>query len=502
VTRAIGRSLLLGPGLLLFIVAVPIPLIALAERSIALGPSGGGWEWLTVREWGLFGYSVRLAAVAAVTGVLLSLPAAYVVGRIGRPFRHPILGAMLLAPLLLPPMVYVFGWGRFQLAGSLDEGLCVWVWASWLWPIPALLIGTTWARRGRDAYQAAVLDTSPGRAFATVVLPLLAGAAGAGGLAVFTLCLTEYSVPHACGLTVLATAMLGDEMHSGHPADVLRLAWPLLAVVVLALGALYAIWRRRSPYEGDDAPSALPDARRGRLLGLVLLVDLVTVVLPVLALISRLPSLAPMKGALRTYATELWTSVAIAAAAGVAAVWMGLSVIAHRRLRPLVVVGALTFGVLPAALVGHAVLTAYLPVGFVYNTWLLLALGYLARFGWIGVLIGWLAWRSAGSDVVAQARTDGADEFAITFHLRYRPSIALLLCGVAVVAAMSLADVALPSLLTVPGIAPISGTLIEKFHRFEDEMLVSLSLWLVAGALPAAVLGWAALRLRRREIND
>ncbi|GAG33595.1 unnamed protein product, partial [marine sediment metagenome] len=214
-------------------------------------------------------------------------------------------------------------------------------------------------------------------------------------------------------------------------------------------------------------------------------------------LASRLPSWGTMGEALRTYHAELWTSVGVAVAAGVAAVWMGLSVVAGRRLRAVVIVAVLIFGLLPGALVGVAVLAAYQQVDLVYNHWPLLAIGYVARYGWIGVLVAWLAWRSVGSDVVAQARIDGAGEMDIALALRYRPNVALLLCGVGVVAAMSLADVALGSLLTVPGIGPISGKLMEKFHRFEDGMLVSLSLWLVAGALPAAVLGWLVLRLRR-----
>jgi ABC-type Fe3+ transport system permease subunit len=282
---------------------------------------------------------------------------------------------------------------------------------------------------------------------------------------------------------------------------VLVLAWPLLGLVMLALAALAMCWRRRSEPDDEEMPEIRHAGQRWMLLGLTAPVGVMTVVLPVGALIGRLPSLGTMGQALHTYPTELWTSLAIAAAAGVAAVWMGVSAIAVRRVRPVVVGAVLVFGVLPAALVGHAVLAAYLPVGFVYNSWLLLAIGYVARYGWIGVLVAWLAWRSAGSDVVAQARTDGAGEIDITLGLRYRPNIALLLCGVAVVAAMSLADVALGSLLTVPGIGPISGKLMEKFHRFEYGMLVSLSLWLVAAALPPVVLAWIALRLRRGAVT-
>lgn len=500
-TRPVGRALLLGPGAMLFVLVVVFPAVGLVSRSITLGSTDAQSIWPTARQWGLFGRSLWLAAWATVVGVLLSLPAAYVVGRLGRLIRSPTPGVILLAPLLLPPMVQVFGWQRLWFGGTGDELLCVWVWASWLWPIPAMLIGTAWARWGRCAYEAAILDAPPQRAFGQVVLPLLVRQAGMGALILLALYLTEYSVPHACGLIVLATELLGRATMSARPADVLVPAWPLVAAAVLALSVFYTAWRRRGAEEGEIAADPAAGTRSWPLVAVMLAVVGLTVGLPVVLLVSRLPSWGTMGAALRTYPTELWTSVGVAMAAGVAAVWMGLSVVAERRLRPVVVVAVLIFGVLPGGLVGMAVLAAYQPVELVYNHWPLLAIGYVARYGWIGVLVAWLASASVGGEVVAQARTDGASEMEITLGLRYRPNIALLLCGVGVVTAMSLADVALGSLLTVPGIGPVSGKLMEKFHRFEDGMLVSLSLWLVAGALPAAALGWVVLRLRRGEVG-
>ena len=185
----------------------------------------------------------------------------------------------------------------------------------------------------------------------------------------------------------------------------------------------------------------------------------------------------------------------MALASGLASVLMGMSLLISSRWRGPIIVATLALGILPGALVGEGVLVAYRGIELVYNNWPLLVIGYVARFGWIGVLSAWLATASVGADTVAQARTDGADQTQISLRLRYGPNTALLVTGVAVVAAMSLADVAVSALLQTPGVGPISLILIEKFHRFEDDMLISLSLWLVAGALPAALLGWAALRM-------
>jgi hypothetical protein len=63
---------------------------------------------------------------------------------------------------------------------------------------------------------------------------------------------------------------------------------------------------------------------------------------------------------------------------------------------------------------------------------------------------------------------------------------------------LSLAEVAGSSLVQVPGIRLVSHIIIEKFHRFEDGMLVSLSLWLVGVALVVSLMGLAALRRTSR----
>ena len=63
---------------------------------------------------------------------------------------------------------------------------------------------------------------------------------------------------------------------------------------------------------------------------------------------------------------------------------------------------------------------------------------------------------------------------------------------------LSIAEVPTSSLLRVPGPAPIAHIIIEKFHRFEYGMLISLSLWLVFASLVAVgLLGHALSRWNR-----
>jgi len=478
-----------------FLLAVVGPAGALIVRSVVAGqaPSEG---WLpSARQWGLLADTVVLAMSGVCVSTMLALPAAYVVGQFGRPSDRPWMVAILVAPLLLPPMVYAFGWQRIvALPGPVQ---CVWVWSAWSWPVPAMILGSGWSRFGRAAYEAALLSTSAGSAFPRVVLPLLSRHAAASGLILMVLFMGEYSVPHACGLSVYATELLG--LAESHGARTIEVLWPSLPLVAVLGATVLAAWRlwRRSDIEHDAASvgSGSPVVSKGMMtlaMGLVAL----TVVLPIARLACQPAIFSWMADAWRVYRGELMESLGVSLAAGVMAVAMGVGLAMGSAGRNVATALALAFGILPGALVGEALVAAYLRVGILYDYWPIVVLSYVARFGWVGTLAGLLAMRSVHRDLVQQARTDGADELNVDARIRLWPNWPVLAGGVCIVAAFSLADVTAVSLVRVPSIGTISLTLIEKMHRFEEGMLVSLSLWLVAAALPAAAL--AALALRRR----
>lgn len=487
---------MLAPGAALLAATIFVPAVVLVIRSVEGGRSAGTSTFVEVRQLTLLLRSVRLAGMGAVAALLLSLPAAYAVGRIGSLSRIPAVAALLAMPLLLPPMVYVFGWQRLGLECLPGEALCLWVWASWGWPIPAALIGAAWARRGQSAYEAALLVTGRAQAFIRAALPLLTMQAAIAVLILFVLFLGEYGVPHANGLVVLATELLGWASQSGKPADVLIPALPMVLVSAAGLLGL-AIMLRRTPEAEPELGTTSPTRRWPSII--VAATVALTVGVPLGSLAVRFAAHRVMAEAWRTYRGELTASLGVAAVAGITVVLMGASVALSRRWLRWALPAAILWGVLPAALAGEAILATYRPIRPVYYHWPLLAVGYVARYGWIGCATAWLARSSVAPDLVRQARSDGAGDMGIAIRLGYRPNVAMLLCAAAVVSALSLSDAVLGTMLTVPGIGPVSSILLEKFHRLEDQMLVALSLWLVVGAVPAALLAWLALKSRRRS---
>ena len=471
-----------------------VPAIVLVVRSIAGEAPSAGWL-PSVRQWGLLMNTAGLAGAAVCVSTVCALPAAYAVGQCGRLSDKPLMVGLMVVPLLLPPMVYAFGWQRLiTLPGHVQ---CVWVWSAWAWPIPALIIGSGWSRFGRGGYEAALLSASAWSAFLRVALPVLLRYVATGCLVLLVLFMGEYSVPHACGLNVYATDLLGlAESYGARAGEVLWPSMPLLLVLAVACGTAWTLWRR-SASEEDVLPTASTPPRASK--GLILVVAglvLVTVVVPIVGLAWHPSIRSWMAEAWRTYHVELLQSIGVSVASGVVAVAMGAGLALWPLGRGVGTALALAFGILPGALIGQALVVTYLHVSIVYDHWPIVVLSYVARFGWVGMLVGYLAVSDVRRELVDQARADGADEFVVDTRVRLYPNWPVLASGILLVAALSLADVTAITLVRIPSIGTISLTLIEKMHRFEDSMLASLSLWLVLPALPSAV--FVALSLRRK----
>ncbi len=487
-------------GLVLFGAVLVVPLGALVYRVAVSWQAPDGGYLPSARQWVLMGRTVGLSACGVLTAMVLALPGAYAVGRFGRVSRAPMLATLLIVPLLLPPMVFSFGWQR--LLGAHGPGMrdwgpllrCVWVWGTWGWPIPALIIGAGWSRVGRAAYEAAILESSGGGAFLRAVLPSLRRHLVVSGLILFVLFVGEYSVPHSNGVIVVATELL-TYVQSASMAECLRQSVPMMVLVLSLLVAIRLVWPARVAQEHDErrVETSRPQALAWCA---VLAVVVGTAVFPIAALAWRATLVGELFEAFSTYRAELLWSLAICAGVGLVAILIGVLVVGNRWLRWPGVGVVCVAGVWPGAVVGEGVLAAYQSVDVVYNYWPILVIGLAARFAWIGVLSSWVASTAVARDVVSQAAIDGAGVAAARFSVQLRSQWPVLLAGWFVVAAVSLGDVAVVDIVQVPTPRMLATILIEKFHRFETGMLVSMSLLMVACAVPGAILMTVAFRRR------
>ncbi|MCH7527851.1 MAG: hypothetical protein IID39_10475, partial [Planctomycetes bacterium] len=345
-------------------------------------------------------------------------------------------------------------------------------------------------------------------AFLRAALPALSRHVLVAGLILFVLFLGEYSVPHANGLMVIATELLWVAQNFG-AVDVLWLSVPLIVAILVAFRIVRTVW-----------PGPMIETATGRHLQstgtqtlhvlLALLIVAVTAAVPIISISWRDSLADELRLALATYHFELLVTLCICVAVGLLVTLIGIAATAVPRLHSAVIITTLVIGLLPGALVGEAVLAAYQPTGWlyeisafetvgrwIYDHWPLLVIGLTARFAWIGVLAAWLASRTIARQLLWQSAVDGADASTARLTLTLSYQWPTLLAGMFLAAAMAMADVATTEMVAVPTAPMIARILIEKFHRFETGMLISLSLWLVASAVPGAILVFVALKRRR-----
>src|SRR5688572_15379992 len=112
----------------------------------------------------LLGRTLLYNGAVALLATLLAIPVAIVLGR-ARPRLAGALAFLLPAALLLPSIIYAYGWMQvlriasvYHMPGTAaDVWRCVWTLATWLWPIPAGVIGLSLRRLDGDLQQQALL---------------------------------------------------------------------------------------------------------------------------------------------------------------------------------------------------------------------------------------------------------------------------------------------------------------------------------------------------------
>ena len=198
------------------------------------------------------GLSLRIAAISATAATVLGLGAGYALARFGRFAGRWVFAALLGARLVLPDvlvglsllllfvqMEQLFGWpeGRGALTITLAH---ISVSLSYV----AVVIEARLSDAGTELEEAAQdLGASPGRAFVSVTLPLLAPALLSGWLLAFTLSLDDLVVatfvsgPGASTLPMVVFSTL----KLGVTPELNALATVILAVVSAALFGVWAL---------------------------------------------------------------------------------------------------------------------------------------------------------------------------------------------------------------------------------------------------------------------
>jgi ABC-type Fe3+ transport system permease subunit len=510
------------PALLVVAICSALPLLWMTVVLVA-NPQVRSEFNLTAFRSELLGRTIGYNMLAAVIATAMGLPAAFVLGR-GRGLLARILWVALPAALLFPSLSFAYGWsqlvrllrehvaflhGSFKPDGAADIFRCIWSLGTWLWAVPATLIGLSLRRMDTSVQQQAVLDGALFR----VTLRQLFGPIIASIAIVTILATQEFAVYEPTGISVVATevrmvfdtgavstpenpitipGLLGAGAKSpdqaGRAAAAVATATPLLIVtVLLAIIAAWGVGKQTAvdSVGSGDWPRVL-DASTWTMLATLALVA-INISLPVWALIYSLRtgfSPARMWG---EFGPQVQGAMIVATEAAVVALIAALFAAATWTPGMLAIAGA-SF-LVGGQLLAIGLIRIYNRPGlfWAYNASVVPVVAYLGRFGWLAIAAGKGTWSKPWRELRDMAAVDGGTPITIAKSVVWPLAWPVLLAGGLLVGALSLTEVPATVLLLPQNPQVLTPTLMTWVHMARYDPMIEASLVMMGTVLIPAV---------------
>ncbi|MHC4082264.1 MAG: SMP-30/gluconolactonase/LRE family protein, partial [Planctomycetota bacterium] len=425
--------------------------------------------------------------------------------------------ALMLVPICLPAYVVFYAWWQSWPA---DSALHEWAlgrgWLSaikaltlylgllcWSWPLVAWCVAGSVAADPAEREELLRLDGAG--AHVRLVERLRADGRGLaiGGLIVFLFVLNNTSSFDIAQIYTFGYELIAlDQLQAG-PRAIMTAAAPAVAIGVI--GAV-AIWMLLGHGHAEAAVRPGPVSPAAAIATAVIWIG--SAAIPVALFAGSLGMDASVSTFVRLYGRDLANTVAVAAVCGLvgAVVAVGLAATWQdhrpwvRRAGDVQAVGWLLAAVVPGIVVGVACEAAWNHRGLdgvVYNTPVVLGLGYLARFAFVGALLGrWMTLNEprALSDV---RRLDGAVSLAGMLRATWPAALAVGGATYAIVGVLSMSELAVTARLQPRGFATIAQGVLHAVHYQRPDTVLLATLGLIGVGLAAAFLAvgaWWPLR--------
>jgi ABC-type Fe3+ transport system permease subunit len=549
-----------GPAVAVVLVCCVAPLTWMAvailanpevRRELALDPFRAQLLLRTI------GYNGAAAIIATAMG----LPAAFVLGRGRGPFAR-VLWVVLPAALLLPSLSYAYGWKQVQriiqpglrwlgetefyrpaiLAahfhwapfhlpvhitfvpnGPADVFRCIWSLGTWLWAVPATLIGLSLRRMDSNVQQQAALDGALLRVtFRQLLGPIVAS------LAIVTVLATqEFAVYEPTGISVVATEVRmvfdtgalssADNLiaapgyigmgrtspdQAGRAAAAVATATPLLVVTVLL--ACLAAWGASRGGAADALATGewppLLDASRWPVLATIVLL-LLNIGVPVWALAHSLKGNVSLYRILNEFGPQVSGAMVVAVMAATVAI-VAAMFFAARWVRGVLAIAGASF-LVGGQLLAIALIRIYNRPGlfWAYNGAVVPVIAYVGRFGWLAVAAARGTWSRPWVELRDMASVDGAGRLRTASGVVWPLAWPTLLAGGLIVGALSLTEVPATVLLMPQNPQVLTPTLMTWVHMVRYDAMIEASLLMMGSvllpAVAAVLLATAGLRVLR-----
>ena len=476
----------------------------------------------------LLARTLLYSGCVAVVATVLALPAALVLGR-GRGIASKLLWLALPVSLLLPSIVYAYGWSQLLrmlnatpvATGVADVARCVWSLATWLWPIPAAIAGLALRRSDTQVQQQALLEGVHWR----MVLRQLLGPLVAGAAIVAVLAMQEFAVYEPTGISVVATevrmvfetgafaspdnpitAPMGPGADLGSPLDqraraaaAVAASLPLLIVIAALASLAYILVRRHHAAESldpDSWPAAL-DAPRWATIASHSVI-LVALVVPIASLFLALRVTFNPIDVFDEFAPQISGSLLVAGATGMV-VMTGAMWGCVRRPSGTSLLTLATF-LIGGQMLAIALIRLYNRrwLSEVYNGPAIVMMAYVGRFGWIALAAAAATWTRPWRELRDLAAVDGAGPVLTVVNIVWPLAWPILGASAVLVAILSLTEVPATVLLQPQRPTMLTPLLMTWVHMLRYDAMIQGSLLLVivvfALTLLAVALTWIGLR--------
>jgi len=519
--RAAGTSVTLWS---LILVCCGLPLIWLLVQ-IVLNPRSMLALHLDSFRLRLLARTLLYNGSAALIATLIALPAGIVLGR-GRGFFAAALWFVLPISLLLPSLAFAYGWKQFfrminadfEPAGLVDTLRCIWTLASWLWPIPAGVMGISLRRMDAHVQEQALLDGAMWR----ITLRQLAAPIIVSLCAVMVLAVQEFAVYEPTGISVVATEVrmvfetgafsspdnpitqqLGQTGPAGATADqparaaaAVATSIPLLAcVVVLTIVGAWCAGRFGASDQidvGRHRSHAL-DARRWWI-AVAWLVLFVAAVLPMASMILALKRRLSPVDIWDEFSPQASGSLIIALVTGVVALIIALTS-TIRPARFVIAIAVMSF-LIGGQLLAIALIRIYNHhwLRWIYNGLPIITMAYIARFGWLALVAGRSTWSRPWRQIRDIAALDGAGRLRTARAIVWPIAAPILAAAGVLVMILSLTEVPATVLLSPQHPQPLIPMMMTWVHLQRNDAMIEASMLL---CVMVVMLGILAVVLTR-----
>ncbi len=505
--------------LVIWVAAVGWPAVATILESASgddqAAVAGAQASWSVFQTTTLFAIGITLGAIA------LGWAPGRLLGRLAsRGFAAPSVAAMIV-PLCLPAYIVFWCWSQTWPAGS-----TLYAWAAadneriaflrgatlvigmvcWSWPLVALPVAAVTATA--SARQRAELMRLDGAGVvARFVERLRTDGRGLaiGALLVFLTAFNNTTCFDLAGVFSFGNELRALAEFEAPTAQVLVVSWPAIAAAVLGAAAVWVMLRpnaeRRAVAGGRVAV--------GGVVG-TLVIWTVTIAVPLVIFLSSVWGVGRFGEFWSIYSADAMNTalLALAAGAGAAIIAIGFAAIWQDRRRWIRWHGhTMAVGLLIAAAVPGTIVAVALEAGYnlgplddlVYLTPAIVILGLVARFGFIGALLGrWLALREPKS-LSAMRSLDGASTL-IGFIQSARPQVVIAAtASLSIVTVLAMSEIPVSARVHPPGVELLAPAVLNALHYQRPWTVAYASLGIMAFSVMTAAgvaLLWA--RMPRR----